>query len=320
MQSYCASRLEKGIDILVENTNTIQEADAEGSTYDLITKGIHLSYTNQRLLQSKSTLIEYCEPVVQLHFSVRCSSEYRALGQSRPFATFAPCQHNLLILPPFTLDLAWEPHQHLELFSINIAPSLFFNYLPPSHPFYHAFRQHLEDKVPRSLRENGLPITPRISTILYELLHCELGGCYKRLFVEAKIVELLALQLGQYEQLSTLPSWGDLKKEDVEKMHLVRETMLANLDKTFSLKDLAHQAGTNEYNLKSHFKRVFGNTVFGYLHEHRMEQSKKLLSEGEEKVSEVARLMGYKHATHFTVAFKKHFGFLPHKIRAGLGD
>jgi AraC-like DNA-binding protein len=32
-------------------------------------------------------------------------------------------------------------------------------------------------------------------------------------------------------------------------------------------------------------------------------------------VSEISQKLGYKHATHFTSAFKKHFGYLPTKLR-----
>jgi len=34
-------------------------------------------------------------------------------------------------------------------------------------------------------------------------------------------------------------------------------------------------------------------------------------------VAETSKKMGYKHATHFTNAFKKYFGFLPNKIKTG---
>ncbi|GAB3894379.1 helix-turn-helix transcriptional regulator [Spirosoma agri] len=56
-------------------------------------------------------------------------------------------------------------------------------------------------------------------------------------------------------------------------------------------------------------------TVFGYLNQFKMEKAKDLLTAGQTKISAIARSLGYKHATHFTAAFKKYFGFLPHKIK-----
>jgi len=36
---------------------------------------------------------------------------------------------------------------------------------------------------------------------------------------------------------------------------------------------------------------------------------------GNKKIAEVAKMMGYKRASHFTQAFKKYFGYLPNSIR-----
>jgi len=46
-----------------------------------------------------------------------------------------------------------------------------------------------------------------------------------------------------------------------------------------------------------------------------MEKARQLLTAGDMKIAEVAHTLGYKHATHFTAAFKKHVGFLPNKVR-----
>jgi AraC-like DNA-binding protein len=46
-----------------------------------------------------------------------------------------------------------------------------------------------------------------------------------------------------------------------------------------------------------------------------MERSKKMLLNDKIKIAEVAEKLGYSHATHFTSAFKKYFGYLPNKLR-----
>jgi len=48
-----------------------------------------------------------------------------------------------------------------------------------------------------------------------------------------------------------------------------------------------------------------------------MEYAKSLLVENDLSIAEIADKTGYKHATHFTTAFKKYFGFLPNKIKSG---
>jgi AraC family transcriptional regulator, transcriptional activator of the genes for pyochelin and ferripyochelin receptors len=55
----------------------------------------------------------------------------------------------------------------------------------------------------------------------------------------------------------------------------------------------------NERKLKQGFRQIFGTTVFGYLHDHRMEQAKQMLAEQKLSVAEVAHAVGYSHLSHF---------------------
>lgn len=52
-----------------------------------------------------------------------------------------------------------------------------------------------------------------------------------------------------------------------------------------------------------------------YITEKKMEHAKELILTGNHRVSDVARMTGYKHSTHFTTAFKKHFGFIPNSLK-----
>jgi AraC family transcriptional regulator, transcriptional activator of the genes for pyochelin and ferripyochelin receptors len=45
-----------------------------------------------------------------------------------------------------------------------------------------------------------------------------------------------------------------------------------------SLLELSRQIGLNDYKLKLGFKQLFGNTVFGYVWEQRMQQARFLLT------------------------------------------
>src|SRR5690606_41294996 len=86
-----------------------------------------------------------------------------------------------------------------------------------------------------------------------------------------------------------------------------------------SIMYLSRLVGTNECNLKNNFKAVFGNTVYGYAKQARMEKAHKLLTTQSRKVSEVAQLVGYRHASHFTAAFKQYFGYTPNHVNAPRG-
>lgn len=95
---------------------------------------------------------------------------------------------------------------------------------------------------------------------------------------------------------------------------MAKEIILARLHDPLSLPDLAQQIGTNERYLKDHFKTMFGTTVFGFIHDVRMDRARELLGQGDKSVAQVARLLGYKHASHFSSVFKKQFGVTPKEV------
>jgi AraC-like DNA-binding protein len=131
----------------------------------------------------------------------------------------------------------------------------------------------------------------------------------KRLLLEAGIVELL-IKLYQPEETTPHPIFNDADKT---RLLEARNIVEQNLKHPCSLIELSRKTGLNDFKLKKGFKALFGNTVFGYLAEIRMNLAYKLLKNGR-TVSEVAETVGYKNAHHFTAAFKKHFDMLPSKV------
>ena len=89
--------------------------------------------------------------------------------------------------------------------------------------------------------------------------------------------------------------------------------MLKNLESPPGLKELARWAGLNEYQLKAGFKEIYGNTVHGYLTDHRLDHARLLLDTKKYQVAEVAYQIGHTNPSHFIAAFKKKFGVTPKK-------
>lgn len=165
------------------------------------------------------------------------------------------------------------------------------------------------------LNDKAIEIIPRMKVLLNDIFQNEQDRYYKYLFLRSRLIELMMLQFQEYETISRKLPEICTSETNLEKMYEVREIIDSNLKQSCTLLDLAQQVGTNECYLKKHFKQVFGTTVFGYVHTQRMQRSKELLLNEDMKVAEVAKLSGYKHASHFTTAFKKYFGYLPHQIK-----
>lgn len=226
-------------------------------------------------------------------------------------------QHSLIAIPDGVTLKPVDPTVAYEIAYINISTFFLSRYLPSTHPAFKIVQGSPLNK-PVLFCNRILHLSPEISVILNSIENSAHTGFCKRLFLESKVIELLALQLSQFEQAESDEPMNRLTKEDLDKMHEVKEILINNIDSQFSLRTLAHMVGTNEFNLKKNFKAAFGTTVYGYFNQYKMEQAKVMLLEGDSKISEVSSKIGYKHATHFTSAFKKYFGYLPTRIKMSL--
>ncbi|WP_316825192.1 AraC family transcriptional regulator [Pedobacter miscanthi] len=151
------------------------------------------------------------------------------------------------------------------------------------------------------------PIKPETSLILQHIINYKHEGRAKRLFLEARILELVIVYLNQNLEQQKVT----FKQEDIDKIMLAKQLVEHDLQKPSSLIELSRKAGINDYKLKKGFKELTGHTVFGYLYKIRMEKAHYFLSKEKRSVNEVAFLVGYKNAQHFIAAFKKKYHILP---------
>ncbi|MCB0427894.1 MAG: helix-turn-helix transcriptional regulator, partial [Mangrovimonas sp.] len=78
------------------------------------------------------------------------------------------------------------------------------------------------------------------------------------------------------------------------------------------------EVGLSLKKLKEGFRQVYGNSVYGFLFDYKMEVSRKMLESQRFNVNEVGLKIGYSTASHFIAAFKKKFGVTPKKYLQSL--
>ncbi|OKH24240.1 AraC family transcriptional regulator [Chroogloeocystis siderophila] len=157
---------------------------------------------------------------------------------------------------------------------------------------------------------SGRTTTIAMQTAIQQILQCPYRGLTKRIYFESKVWELMALLIHDLEHPRHLP-YNSLKPDDIDRIHYAKELLLQQLDNPLSLVDLARQVGLNDCTLKRGFRYCFGKTVFGYLHDYRLEQARQLLEQRRLNVSEVARSVGFANRSYFASAFRKKFGVNP---------
>lgn len=169
------------------------------------------------------------------------------------------------------------------------------------------------------IRQESRPLSPSIHRVLTEIRECTEDCPIQCIFIESKILSLLHLIFEAFQRkdhFSKKKVKGELNAQDLEKLQAAKEYIDQNIAENYTLIELAHRVGLNDFKLKKGFKEVFGSTVFTYRHTIRMKKARKMLQSGYQ-VNEVSEEIGYKHSHHFSVAFKAYFNLLPSWINKG---
>lgn len=156
-------------------------------------------------------------------------------------------------------------------------------------------------------------ISPSMAIVLSQIFHYNLHPSIKKLYYQGKTYELLSLYFNQIEEPSAeqCPFLADT--DSILKIRKAKEIIVKNMAEPPSLQDLADQVGLTLKKLKTGFKQVYGDTVYGFLFNYKMDYARKLLDSGQYNVNEVGLRIGYSTGSHFIAAFKKKFATTPKK-------
>lgn len=278
-------------------------------------EGVYINYGNIYLKEFTVLSIKADFPVLEMHFSLSGRSLSYS-NESPDKVCYCGKQHNIMYAPAFNGKMEISTRAPMQLFEIGLTISFFERLASHNSDISARMLEHVYKERPTLLNENHMPITPQMSMVISEIMYCKRAGYFKRLFMEAKVIELFLLQVEQYEQLNH-PQKNIVKPTDLEKLHEAKYLVESKLDQPFSLLELSREVGLNDFKLKKGFKELFGNTIFGYLSDLKMERARNILQNHDMTIAEVSNLSGYKNQTHFTSAFKRKYGITPSELRKG---
>ena len=152
-------------------------------------------------------------------------------------------------------------------------------------------------------------ISPAMRTIVHEIFHCHFHGVAKKMFIEGKVLELLAHEIDSVDT-PCMPAMH-LDKNDVHLLHMARTIMMENMASPPSIEELARMVGLNQKKIKMGFRQLYNTTVFGFLRQYRMEQARMMFETCLASVTEAASAVGYTNISHFGAAFRNQFGMRP---------
>ena len=97
----------------------------------------------------------------------------------------------------------------------------------------------------------------------------------------------------------------------LERVAKVRQALLASLEESPPLDELARLCGCNPQYLSRSFSEAAGTTISLYLRRLRIERAAEMLAAGQANASEAALEVGYRSLSHFSQAFRAEKGISP---------
>jgi AraC-like DNA-binding protein len=319
IQALCHEAEQKGEIIYQQlgaenHFNLLQELGEGGEVEIFLRSGISLVIRDGKLRRSIQVENRF-SPSPPLISRFHLWGNSRVLTPNIPeikdnYTEISGCNY-LYHLPNVTEFEEWY-EEKIQLVMIAIEPSRLQEFDQSCECLPQPLRQLIAGDITTRFHQPLGKMTVAMKQVLHQILHCPYWGMMKQMYLESKALELLSLQFAQwiadFQKPIQLPQ---LRSEDIERLHHAKEILVQQMDNPLSLLALARQVSIDDCKLKWGFRHLFGTTVFGYLHEYRMERSRQLLAVGQMSVTEVAFAVGYSSLPSFSKAFRKRFGSSP---------
>ncbi|MEM1256294.1 MAG: AraC family transcriptional regulator [Cyanobacteria bacterium P01_H01_bin.21] len=221
---------------------------------------------------------------------------------------------NYLYYLPNSIEIEeFSDRQRIHAVKIYIFPKLIFTFRDQLQELPTDIKNAVENPEQAFLNHIDT-ITPAQQHVLQQMFLKPYKGITHQFYLESKVLELLALYFDQILR-NTKPLPKQLTSKELDSIYQARDILIQTMTNPPSLPKLAKQVQLNERRLKQGFRKVFDNTIFGYLHDYRMEQAQILLKTGQLNIQETAHCVGYASRSSFVVAFKKKFQVTPSQYR-----
>ncbi|MGL6201695.1 MAG: helix-turn-helix domain-containing protein [Lachnospiraceae bacterium] len=170
---------------------------------------------------------------------------------------------------------------------------------------YSIQHKYCDDKHPFVI--SGEPSIEHIFSELYAI-PLEIKNYYLRVKVFELLLFLDALELSP----GTREERPYFYKTQVEKIKTIHKLLTENITEHYTLKDLARRFDIPLTTMKSCFKSIYGNSIFAYMRNYRMNHAANLLREQKDlSIAQIAGMVGYDSPGKFSTAFKDIIGDTP---------
>jgi len=251
---------------------------------------------------------EVNQDVIQFHFCLKGQTNF----------IFNEGRYTFQVLEDHSM-LLYNPQKALPI-NVELAPDTWMVSILISIAKFHSLFSKDADHISFLSPENSarkyydnLPFSSSIAVVLSQILQAKVHDSMKSLYFKGKVYELLSLYFNKSEDPSVEQCPFLVDEENVQKIRKAKRIIVERMTDPPSLEALALEIGLPLKKLKEGFKQIYGETVFAYLLDFKMEEARRMLNSQKYNVNEVGLKLGYSTSSHFIAAFKKKYGTTPKK-------
>lgn len=294
-----------------EKISIKREALGEITSTNLITDDIFIIDIQMFFSESQTIRTEMVGESIVLNF-ICCNNVEAAIDDVESEKYCTENTHNILYTSKLNATFKIPAFEKINYLSIILSPDFYSKLINEDWNLHQKFSKNILQKKSGYLTPKYVPFNSDILWVLHEIKNCNYTRSLKKMYLEAKIKELLILQL---ESLKKIENKTPVDEKDFEKLLEAKRILENTFTNAPTLVELSRLISLNEFKLKKGFKMCFETTVKSYVTKLRMEHAKNLFKNKTSNVSEVAYKCGYKDVSHFSAAFKAFYGFTPISFR-----
>ena len=287
---------------------------AKGSFNEVATEDDFLVLTFQNESNTVQTIERHIDSrFIQFHFCLKGSTNFQFNNGN--YTLGIKEEQSLLLYNPqreLPIHLNAEPNTWIVSLLISIEK---FHGLFSQEANYITFLS--KDNKDKKYYSDGT-ISPSMTIVLNQIINYNLNPSIRHLYIKGKMYELLSLYFNRSEDADVEQCPFLVDESNVIKIRKAKDIIISRMAEPPSLQELADEIELSLKKLKEGFKQIYGDSVFSFLFDYKMEFARKLLESGDHNVNEVGLKVGYSTSSHFIAAFKKKYGTTPKKYLMSL--
>ncbi len=282
---------------------------AEGSYSELaLEEGLFVLKIQNESNEVERVFREIDSSFIQFHFCLKGGVKF-VFNEGR-YALDVPEENSLLLYNTQTdLPLNAELRPGSWMVSVVMTIRKFHSLFSREADYIHFLT--LENKDKKYYAQER--VSPAFAVILSQIMNYNVHPSIRELYIKGKVYELIALYFNRSEEanIEQCPYLAD--EDNVKRIRQAKEIIISRMAEPPTLEQLSKEIGLPLKKLKEGFKQIYGDSVYSFLFDYKMEYARKMLETKAHNVNEVGLKVGYSTASHFISAFKKKYGTTPKK-------